>query len=71
MQINPRFLDDLPRQAWLIRGRGRTLDVALGRNVSLSGHGFFEGGWARTPGPEALLPEGIHLGSGRYGATGD
>ncbi|MEP0323644.1 hypothetical protein [Bauldia litoralis] len=70
MQINPRFLDDFPRQAWLIRGRGRTLDVALGRNVALFEHGFFEGGWARTPGPEALRPEGIHLGSGAVWGDG-
>ena len=70
MKIDVRRLPRLPRQAWLIRRRDGVANAALGEKVSLSDHGFFEGGWALTPGPEALLASGIHLGSGAVWRSG-
>lgn len=64
MQIDIQRLNRLPRQAWLTRYRNGAADAVVGEAVSLFDRGFFEGGWASTPGPEALRPSGIHLGSG-------
>ena len=64
MRVNIQRQEQLPSQAWLLHCRDGVANAALGRKVSLSDHAFFEGGWALTPGPEALLPTGIHLGSG-------
>jgi hypothetical protein len=57
-------IDQLPRQAWLVRfGRNGVAGVA-GSDVKLGAGWLFEGGWAETDHPRELRASGIYLGSG-------
>ncbi len=71
MKVSITRSTNLPRQAWLLRRSHGAVDVLLGERVTAFDKAFFEGGWALTPGPEALRSAGIHLGSGAAWGTGD
>ncbi|WP_114946227.1 hypothetical protein [Microvirga calopogonii] len=55
---------DTPRQAWLSRLKGSTLELVNGAGVRCHSDWFFEGGWAGTDSPRSLRADGIYLGSG-------
>lgn len=70
MRVEVDHVGGLPRQAWVLQCREGRIDGLLGSNVRLTDHGFFEGGWALTPEPEALRVDGIHFGSGASWKSG-
>jgi len=70
MQVSVHQLERLPRQAWLLHSRDGVVNAAVGDKVRVADHGFFEGGWADTPGPEALSESGVYFGSGAAWRSG-
>jgi hypothetical protein len=64
MRVDVHVDQRLPRQAGIIHLRDDRAQALVGTKVSIFDTGFFEGGWAQTPGPEALRSSGVHFGSG-------
>ncbi|MGO4526451.1 hypothetical protein AB4097_16505 [Microvirga sp. 2MCAF35] len=55
---------DAPKQAWLSKLSGGTLELVSGTHVRCHADWFYEGGWAETDSPRSLKGDGIYLGSG-------